>query len=76
MCIHVCVCVYICLYQISPQEELQSVWGIGPATAQKLISMGILSVAQLRVAEERRQCTLTRNQSIGKYYSALSLLLV
>jgi hypothetical protein len=38
--------------------------------------MGIMSVAQLRQAEERRQCTLTRNHSIGNTHAALSLLLV
>lgn len=50
-------------------EELQQVYGIGPAKAKTLINTGIKSISQLRDAAEKNPDLLTAAQKLGlKHY--------
>ena len=45
-------------------KKLQTIWGVGPRTAQKLFSWGILDIAQLRADQQVLAC-LNKQQLIG-----------
>lgn len=59
-------------YALDAYDELQGVYGIGPAKASALIKQGILSVAALREAVEKDTTLLNDKQRIGvRYYEDL-----
>jgi DNA polymerase/3'-5' exonuclease PolX len=55
-------------YDLKAHEELQSVYGIGPAKATELIRQGIHSVAELRRRAEKDKALLNDKQRIGLAY--------
>lgn len=60
------------VYHISALDQLQQVYGIGPAKAKALINAGIRSVTDLRRAVKQDPSLLHEKQTIGlKYYEEL-----
>ena len=60
------------VYHIGALDQLQQVYGIGPAKAKALVEAGIRSVADLRRAVKQDPALLHEKQTIGlKYYEEL-----
>jgi DNA polymerase beta len=60
------------VYHLGALDQLQQVYGIGPAKAKALVEAGIHSVADLRRAVKKDPSLLHEKQTIGlKYYEEL-----
>ena len=60
------------VYHIGALDQLQQVYGIGPAKAKALVEAGIRSVTDLRRAAKKDPSLLHEKQTIGlKYYEEL-----
>ena len=60
------------VYHLGALDQLQQVYGIGPAKAKALVEAGIRSVADLRLIVKQDPSLLHKKQTIGlKYYEEL-----